>query len=114
MNTLLNRQLDELLTNPTSSTQLKCEHALRVGAATLCRAGPNEITATTVVCDLAGDDVNALERVVQDIADEYGVEATIRQQFGSCSVHFTLPRPPATSTDTLRADKSVLARLLGR
>src|SRR4051794_30894941 len=112
MNKLLTRQLDELLTDSTSNTDLKCESALRVGAAMLCRARPNEITAATIVCDLAAGDVTTLECVVQDIADEYGVVATLRQHGGSYSVRFSLPLSPAAKSE--QPEKSVLARLLRR
>lgn len=89
MNTLLNQQLDELLSKSTFG-KLKCESALRVSAATLYRAAADEITATTVVCDLEAADSDSFELLVQEIADEYGLEATIRQrQPGSASVRFT-------------------------
>jgi hypothetical protein len=89
MNKLLNQQLDELLTNSAvTSTDLECESALRVGAATLCRA-PNEITATTVVCNVADADFVIFDSLVQDITDEYGLEAIIKWQPGGYSVRFT-------------------------
>jgi len=114
MNKLLNQQLDELLTTSTSQANLKCEGALRVGAATLCRALPTEITATTVLCLTGGADADAFRSVVQDIADEFGLDATIRQQQeqqASCSVRFTRPLLPIV---TPNAGTSLLARLLRR
>ncbi len=116
MNKLLNQQLAEVLTGAgfRSQSHLKCEGALRVGAGTLCRAAPGEITATTVVCDLQGADLDTFESLVQDIADEYGLEAGILQRAGSYSVRFTCPPLTVVPVDTLDANKSLLARLLGR
>jgi len=116
MNKLLNQQLDEVLTGSGFRAHLKCEGALRVGAGTLCRAAPGEITATTVVCDLQGADLDSLKSLVQEIADEYGLEASIQQQPGSYSVRYTCPRPtnvPGDTVQTNRANRSLLARLLG-
>ncbi len=117
MNKLLNQQLAEVLTGAgfRPRSRLNCEGALRVGAGTLCRAAPGEITATTVVCDLPGADLDTFEWLVQDIADEYGLEANIQQQqAGSYSVRFTCPPLTAVPGDTLDANKSLLARLLRR
>ena len=113
MNILLKQQLDELLARCNSDTDLQCERALRVGAATLRRAAPNEITATTVVCTLARSNLGTLEALVQDIADEYGVDASIQKQAGSYSVRFACPQLPVPS-ETANGRKSVLARLLRR
>jgi hypothetical protein len=104
MNKLLNQQLAEVLTGAgfRAKSGLKCEGVLRVGAGTLCRAAPGEITATTVVCDLQGAAVDTFEWLVQDIADEYGLDAGIQQQrTGSYSVRFTCPRPPELPVDSL-------------
>jgi hypothetical protein len=112
MNTLLNQQLDELLNNSSNpATDLQCEGALRVGAATLRRAAAGAIAATTVVCALADSDLDAFDWLVQDIADEYEVDASIHEQSGSYSVRFTRPDVPP---EPLHAQKSVLARLLHR
>jgi hypothetical protein len=90
MNKLLHQQLDELLTNsPAISSDLECESALRVGAATLCHAAPNQITATTVVCNLKDADFGRFESLVQDVADDYGLEASIQWHAGAYSVRFT-------------------------
>jgi hypothetical protein len=115
MKNLLNQQLDELLANsPIPNTELQCEGALRVGAATLCRVAPNEITATTVMCDLHEGMVDVFESLVQAIADEYGLEASIHHRAGSCSVRFTCPQRAAVPIQARHADKSMLARLLRR
>jgi len=115
MNKLLNRQLDELLTNSRiPSTNLRCESALRVGAATIGRATTSEIAATTVVCDLQDADLDTFESLVQEIADEYCLEASIQQQQQHCaySVRFTWPLPSVSARD-VQAEKSLLARLSG-
>ena len=113
MNNLLIQQLHELLPNPTPSTHLKCEGALRVAAATLCRLEPNELTATTVVCDLSDGDFDELHLLVQEIADEYGVDASIQhQRASSYSVRLT-PRPPAIP-EAGQPDKSLFARFFRR
>ena len=92
MNNLLQEQLDEVLTLCASRATLACERALRVGAKTLYRAALGEITATTVVCNLAIDQIAALESLAAEIANEYGLEATMRQQqSGSWSVRFAWP-----------------------
>jgi hypothetical protein len=117
MNKLLNQQLDEVLIGSGFRARLECEEALRVGAGTLCRAAPGEITATTVVCDLQGADLDAFESLVEEIGDEYGLEASIQQQVGSYSVRYTRPRLTGAPIDTVptnRANRSLLARLLCR
>jgi hypothetical protein len=113
MNNLLNEQLDEVLSKSASGATLEYERALRVGAETLCRARVGEITATTVVCNIEDDEIDAVEWLVSDIVDEYGLEASIRrQQPGSYSVRFT--RPEASEPVQAMAQKSFLARLFGR
>jgi hypothetical protein len=112
MNKLLNQQLDELFANsPIANTKLGLEGVLRVGAGTLSRAAHGEITATTVVCDVRGADVEEFECLVQDIADEFGLDVRIQQQPCSWSVRFTRRHPAFIPIETGRADKSVLALL---
>ena len=98
MTSLLHRQLEELLSDTPNRTGLKFENALRVGAATLCRGDWSQITATTVVCEVAPDEVEAFESLVVEIAEEYGFDASIRQNAGSNSVRFTLPAEAAART----------------
>jgi hypothetical protein len=113
MNNLLKEQLDEVLSKSASGATLEYERALRVGAETLCRARAGEITATTVVCNIPDDEIHAVESLVDDIADEYGLEACIRwQQPGSFSVRFTWPE--LFEPEQIMGQKSFLARLLGR
>jgi hypothetical protein len=114
MNNLLYGQIDELLNRSWSHTGLRCESALRAAAGTLSRGAWGEITATSVVCDLAGDEVDGFESLVADIADEYGVEASIRHHPGWYSVRFTsLPRASAHD-ESGRSVKQLLARMLAR
>src|ERR1051326_712440 len=91
MNSLLYRQLDELLARAASRNVLACEGALRVGAATLRNGAPGEISATTVVCDVDVAEAEPLEALVAGIADEFGLEARIKQHPSSYSVRFTSP-----------------------
>jgi len=111
MNKMVDEQIRELLTNSQSHAMLECERALRVGAATLCQVRSGEITATTVVCHVGDDDLDAVESLVVDIADEFGVDARVQQQAGFCAVRFSCqapsePVPPSAS------ERSWLRRLL--
>jgi hypothetical protein len=114
MNALLQQQLYELVADPSTRSKLTCESALRVGAATLCRGRPGEITATTVVCDVGADDVEAFALLVAEIGDEYELEASIQQQRGWYSVRFTCPPTSAVDVGSTPGAKLVLARLLRR
>jgi hypothetical protein len=92
MNNLLQEQLDEVLNKSARCATLDSERALRVAAETLCRARAGEITATTVVCNIADHEIDTVESLIADIADEYRLEASIRrQQPGWYSVRFTWP-----------------------
>lgn len=93
MNNLLYQQLDESLVKSDSRRRRNAESALRVAAATMCQATSREITATTVVCDARAEDLDAFESLVAEIAEEYGLNASVRPQPGSCSVRFTRPLP---------------------
>ena len=111
---LLNQQLGEILVSAGFTTTLKCESALRVAAATLFRAAPHEITATTIVCDLQGGDADTFEWLVQEIADEYVLQVRIREQPESYSVRFSRPQVPLVPVRDEAAGNSMLARLLRR
>ena len=73
---------------PARPAELGCESALRTGAATLCN-GAGRITATTVVCEVDYAELNVLECLVADIADEFGVCASIREASGAYAVRFS-------------------------
>ena len=91
MNQVLVRDLHEAL-GPQTAGQcagLGCEASLRVAAATLSRTRSREVTATTVVGVLGHDDRDALEALVADIAEEFGLESRMRVNVGSFSVRFS-------------------------
>jgi hypothetical protein len=85
MNPLLAHQLDEIVesTQPDPCVGLGCAGALRVAAATLSRTRSDLVTATTVVHRLGQDDVQAVEAVVAEIADEFGLDSRLRVHGGS-------------------------------
>jgi hypothetical protein len=95
MNKLLDEQIHELLrrSNGRAFGERERARALRVAAATLWRGLSDAITATTVVCDVADGQLDAVVTLVADIAEEYGVDASVQQQQGCCSVRFR-PLPP--------------------
>ena len=87
------------------------EAQLRVAAATLSRAEPHEITATTVVgVGIGADDLDRFRKLVAEIADEFDVEATMRIRLGSFSVRFTRPAR-ATTASTRNGSKSMFSRI---
>ncbi len=95
MNKLLDEQIHEILRRSNGRAFSERERALRVAAATLWRGLSGAITATTVVCDVADGQFDAVVTLVADIAEEYGVDASIQQQQGCCSVRFR-PLPPTS------------------
>lgn len=99
MNNFLHQQLEELLSNTPDSTGLGFENALRAGAATLRRAAASPITATTVVCDVPGDEIEQFLLVAADIATEYGLDASVRHNAGSYSVRFSCPPRSVSRVD---------------
>jgi hypothetical protein len=64
------------------------ESPLRVAAATLSWAPLDQVTATTVVGVLGQDGVPTFEKLVADIAAEFGLDSQIRLHIGSFSVRF--------------------------
>jgi hypothetical protein len=86
MNSRLASQLHETLSEP--SREPANENALRVTATTLSRARADEMTATTVVGTLGRDDAEMFRELVQEIADEYGLQAKVTFTIGSFSVRF--------------------------
>ncbi len=71
-----------------SQVRLKYQRQLAVAAGMLS-ATANEMTATTVVGVLGRDDVEAFRSLVEDLSDEFGVQAKIKLQGGSFSVRFS-------------------------
>jgi len=89
---------------------LECESQLRVAAAMLART--DEITATTVLGELRPDQPAQFESLVTDIADEYGLDATLRVEGGQFSVRFSVPTVRAAeSAQSSRAPSWLLHRL---
>jgi hypothetical protein len=93
MHRLVANQIAEALAEPARVDGLACERPLRVAAGTLSRAAAHEIGSTTVVGVLGADDVNAFEVLVAEIADEFGLDASIRLRIGSFSVRFSRQAP---------------------
>jgi hypothetical protein len=89
MNDLLSQQMDAILARSVRGRVRACETQLRVAAATLRRGAPGEITATTVVCDPAAEELGVFESLVADIGDEYGVQVSIRPNSEWYAVRFT-------------------------
>ena len=91
MNQLLARQIEEAV--HTSEVQegigLGCEDLLRVAAATLAHARPDDVSAVTVVGRFGQDEVCAIEALVADVAAEYGVDYRMRHYPTSFSVRFS-------------------------
>ena len=69
---------------------LECESQLRIAAAMLARVPAGEVSATTVVGDLRADEERQFEGLVAEMADEYGLDATLRMEDGKFSVRFTV------------------------
>jgi hypothetical protein len=88
VNPSLARDLEGILKKPAAHVELASESLLRVAASMLSRAPTHEMTATTVVGVLGRDDVEAFRALVHDIADEYGLDATVTLKVGSFSVRF--------------------------
>ena len=90
VNQLLAPQLRDVTRPPRldHSAGLASEGSLRVAAEMLSSARSDEVTATTVVGILGQDDAKAVEALVADIADEFGLETRVRMHVGSFSVRF--------------------------
>ncbi|HEX8968968.1 MAG TPA: hypothetical protein VF937_13870 [Chloroflexota bacterium] len=88
MNPSVARDIEGILNKPSPRNELTCASPVRVAASLLSRAPGREMTATTVVGVLDGEDVEAFRALVNDIADEYGLDATLTITPGSFSVRF--------------------------
>jgi hypothetical protein len=91
MNQLLARQIEEAVGSTLDgvSPGLDWKAQLRIAAATVSDAPPGLITATTVIGVLGQDDAAAVESLVGDIAEEFGLEGELRMHVGSFSVRFS-------------------------
>jgi len=95
-------------------TGLACERQLRTAAAVFSRLGAGEITATRVVGVLGADDTDRFRARVGEIADEYGLDATITFHVGSFAVRFTPCIPVPDEPRRARSPLSLLARIAHR
>jgi hypothetical protein len=67
--------------------------ALRVAAATLNRAPAPQMSSTTVVIAVAGDDLDGFHALVADIAALADLDARVSRREGTCVVRFSRRRP---------------------
>jgi poly(3-hydroxybutyrate) depolymerase len=88
VNPSLARELADILSGSSARQELASEGPLLVAARMLSRAADHEMTATTVVGVLGRDDVDAFRALVHNIAQEFGLEATVKLKEGSFSVRF--------------------------
>ena len=85
-----------------------------MAAATLSRASADEITAATVVGIIGADDLTSFERLVDEIADEFDLEASMEIAVGSFSVRFTRRAAPAPEASPPHGIASWLKRHFSR
>lgn len=81
-------QLHRILYEAHPRAELVNAKPLRVAARMLSRSSADEMTATTVVGALGPDGIDAFRGLVQAIADDYQLTATITFHVGSFSVRF--------------------------
>jgi hypothetical protein len=91
VNPTLALQVTDILDGKTRSAELACQGALIVAARMLGGAPEFAMTATTVVGVLGRDDVDEFRALVQDIAEEFGLDASVTLKAGSFSVRFSRP-----------------------
>jgi hypothetical protein len=88
LNPTLALQVTDILDQRPRRRELACEGALVVAARMLSGAAEYAMTATTVVGVLGGDDIDEFRSLVQDIAEEFDLDAEVRLKMGSFSVRF--------------------------
>jgi hypothetical protein len=91
MHPTLLHDIETMFQAPPAPAKLKCAAPLEVAARMLSTAAPYQMTSTTVVGVLGGDDVDAFRALVAEISDEYGLEATLKLHQGSYSVRLSRP-----------------------
>lgn len=91
MNLSWMRELADILNVAPPPEELACTEQLLVAARMLNGGAADQMTATTVVGVLGGDDVDALRSLVDAIAQDFGLEASVRVRAGSFSVRFSRP-----------------------
>jgi hypothetical protein len=82
-------QVRDILDPEPQRVEPACEGALVVAARTLSAAAEYAIAATTVVGVLGRDDVNEFRSLMQDIAQEFNLDAEVQLKMGSFSVRFS-------------------------
>jgi hypothetical protein len=90
LNPTLALQVADILAEP-AHPELACQGALVVAARMLSEASEYAMTATTVVGVLGRDDAEEFRSLVQDIAEEFDLDASITLKTGSFSVRFSRP-----------------------
>src|SRR5215216_1523249 len=90
LNPTLALQVTDILAGPARSEHAR-QGALVVAARMLCDASEYATTATTVVGVLGRDDAAEFRSLVQDIAEEFGLDASVTLKTGSFSVRFSRP-----------------------
>src|SRR4051812_43315388 len=83
LNPTLALQVTDILDQKSRRAELACEGALVVAARMLSSADEYAMTATTVVGVLGGDNVDEFRSLVQDIAEEFEMDADVRLNMGS-------------------------------
>lgn len=91
MHPTLLRDIETMFQAPPAPAKLKSAAPLEIASSMLSSAAAHEMTATTVVGVLGGDDVDAFRALVAEISDEYGLEATLKLYQGSYSVRLSRP-----------------------
>ena len=69
------------------------ERAVRTAAATLRAGSRGDISAVSVVLALGLDDLDGLRELVSQVADEFGLLASLRPLVGACAVRFSRREP---------------------
>jgi hypothetical protein len=65
------------------------EDAVCVAAATLAHASAELIVSTTVVVDIGADDLDALSRLVGEVANAHNLDTAVNPHVGLCTVRFS-------------------------
>ena len=94
LNPTLALQVTDILAEP-ARPDLASQGALVVAARMLSDASEDAMTATTVVGVLGRDDAEEFRSLVQDIAEEFGLDAAVTLKTGSFSVRFSRPAEDA-------------------
>jgi hypothetical protein len=89
VNRTLARERAQILGDPDAPAELASAGHLLVAARMLHSAAEDEMTATTVVGVLGDDDIDAFRALVQEIAQDFDLEASVKLKPGSFSIRFS-------------------------